>query len=61
MYGGKIAVKKYLLEVHMEVAGNYLIRIMCVISCCPAVAGYSLSNAGTKHLKLLNVIPIYVT
>jgi len=58
MYGGKITVKIYLLEVHMEVAGNYLIRILCVISCCPAVAGYSLSNASTKHLKLLSVILI---
>jgi len=50
MYDGKITVKKYLLEVHMEVAGIYLIRILCVISCYPAVAGYNLSSASTKHL-----------
>jgi len=56
MYDGEVTVKKYLLEVHMEVAGNYLIRILCVISCCPAVAGYNLSNY--KTFNLLSVIPI---
>lgn len=50
MYDSKITVKKYLLEVLMEVSGNYLIKILCVICCCSAVASYNLSNARTKHL-----------